>query len=117
MNSGSSIKNFTRGGQTFLHNFRMVNQIINRVAIFCFVFFIIISLLVAYILTTEYQRYLIEQLSIAQVMILFNNSAKQIFVNPDGSTVKILSNQILHATFIHQAIRDVSIIAAPFASV
>jgi len=108
MDSESSIKNFTRGGQTFLHNFRMVNQIINRVAIVCFVFFILISLGLSYLLTTDYQRYLLEQWVWANASILFNDTAKQEFINPDGSIVKVFSKQILNATFIHEAIKEVS---------
>ena len=108
MNSESSIKNFTRGGQTFLHNFRMVNQIINRVAIFCFVFFVLATLSLGYLFTTEYQRYLMEQWGWANVLVLFNDTAKQEFINPNGSFVKVFSKQILNATFVNQAIQDVS---------
>lgn len=108
MSSESSIKNFTRGGQTFLHNFRMVNQIINRVAIFCFMIFILISIGISYFLTTEYQRYLIWQWCLANILKLFNENAFQNFINPDGSIVKVLSKQILNANFIHHALQDVS---------
>lgn len=108
MKSNSSIKNFTRGGQTLLHNFRMVNQIVNRVAIICFMLFIIISLSIAFILTTAYQRYLILQWTIAQILHFFNHKALQEFINPDGSVFKVLSEQIIHADFIYHALKEIS---------
>src|SRR5579862_943072 len=101
----SDIKNFTRGGQIFLHNFRMLNQIMVKVGIFCLFLFIISSIVLTYYFTTEYQRYLCAQYFIAQFYVLVSESAKQAFVNPDGEIAKVFSQQIIHADFIQHALQ------------
>lgn len=104
----SSIKNFTRGGQTFLHNFRMVNQVFNRLVLFCFSIFIFVALMTTCLLTTEYQRYLLEQWIQANILKFFNDNSLQSFINPNGSIVNVLSKQITNSDFIHVALHDVS---------
>lgn len=101
----SDIKNFTRGGQIFLHNFRMLNQIMMKVGVFCLFLFIISSIVLTYYFTTEYQRYLCVQYFIAQFYVLVSESAKQAFVNPDGEIAKVFSQQIIHADFIQHALQ------------
>ena len=108
MNSETALKNFTRGGQTFLHNFRMIKQIFDRVMIFCFFLFVSLSLGLVYLLTTEYQRYLISQLGWAELLSFFNAQSKQDFINPNGELVHVFSKQIIDANFIHLAVEEVS---------
>jgi len=112
-----SIKNFTRGGQTFLHNFRMVNQIINRVVIVCFIMFVLATLIIGYFYTTAYQRYVVTQWGWAHLLIFFNLTAKQDFMNPNGTIVHVLSNQILNAVSIKAVVQDVAQVAIKAISV
>ena len=104
--SDTSIKHFTRGGQTFLHNFRMVNQIVSRVTIFCFMIFIIATLGLEYLLTTDYQRYVIVQWISAHLIVFFRDNATQLFINADGETIKVYSKNLIDSILAHQVIRD-----------
>ena len=107
MNSRESdIKNFTRGGQIFLHNFRMLNQILYKVGLFCLCLFIITSFGLTYYFTNEYQRYLCLQYFLAQFNYFISISSKQDFINPSGEVTKVFSQQILHASFIHSALQE-----------
>lgn len=108
MSENSSIKNFTRGGQTFLHNFRMINQILNRVVIFCFVIFIMLILLISYYFTTDYQIYLAWQFVVAKALMLIDDNSRQVFINPSGNPVTVLSKQIINSTFVQYAIQSIS---------
>jgi len=107
MDSESSIKDFTRGGQIFLHNLRMVNQIMNRLMLACLGFFIVSTIVLTYLLTTEYQLYLMYQYFVAKFYVLIKESAKQIFVNPNGHTIQVYSSQIIHADFVQHALQAV----------
>jgi type IV conjugative transfer system coupling protein TraD len=107
MESESSIKNFTRGGQIFLHNMRMVNQIMNRLTIFCIVFFVILIIAFTYLMTTEYQLYLAFQYVVAKCYVLIKESAKQVFINPNGQTVNVYSHQIIQSEFVQRALQTV----------
>src|SRR5579872_7221471 len=96
----SDIKHFVRGGQIFLHNLRMLNQVIKKVGFLSILLFIITSSLFFYFNTTEYERYLCLQYLIAKCYVLINVKAKQSFINPDGKMIQVLSSQILQAQFI-----------------
>ena len=64
--SESSIKNFTRGGQTFMHSFRMIQQIADRVLIAGLMVYLFCLSAWIYVATTAYTRYLIYQWAYAQ---------------------------------------------------
>src|SRR3990167_9982814 len=104
----SSIKNFTRGGQTLLHNFRMINQIMNRVLIFCFIAFIFLTGLITYHFSTDYQLYLVWELLLAKGLYFFDSNSKLDFINPGGNTTTVLCKQIINATFIQAAAQTIS---------
>ncbi|MHB1948897.1 MAG: type IV conjugative transfer system coupling protein TraD, partial [Gammaproteobacteria bacterium] len=106
MNKESDIKNFTRGGQIFLHNLRMLNQVMTKVGLLCITIFIISCILLTYYLTTEYQRYLCLQYFIAQFNVFVSATAKQNFINPTGEVSKVFSQQIIHAAFIQTALQE-----------
>jgi type IV conjugative transfer system coupling protein TraD len=106
--SDASIKHFTRGGQTFLHNFRMINQIFSRVMITCFVIFIITVLGLTYFWTTPYQRRLIEQWIWGQIIAFFRHDATQLVTNANGETIKVFSQNFIDSILAHQAIQDVA---------
>lgn len=109
MKSESSIKNFTRGGQTLLHNFRMIEQIFNRVIIFCFIFFIASSIGIAYLFTSEYECYLVCQRVLSYILIFFDDLSKQSFIYPNGKESVVYSQQIMKAVFINAAVHKVSV--------
>ncbi|MCE3237352.1 MAG: traD [Gammaproteobacteria bacterium] len=111
MNSDTALKNFTRGGQTLLHSFRMIKQIVDRVILFCFLFFCCLSAGFISLLTTKYQRYLMEQVAWAEILSFFNPDAQQDFINPSGQVAHVFSKQVLNAHFIHLALKTISQIA------
>lgn len=108
MKPDSSIKNFTRGGQTLLHNFRMINQIMNRVIIFCFIVFLMMTVLLTYYFSTDYRLYLVWQLLVSKCLYFFDENSRLVFINPNGNTVSVLCKQIINAPFIETATKDVS---------
>jgi type IV conjugative transfer system coupling protein TraD len=107
MTSESSIRNFTRGGQTFLHNFRMIHQIFNRVFIICILICLSLTIELTYYFSTDYQLYLVWQLISAKTLILFDDSSTQAFINPNGQTTTVLSSQIIKSSFINTAMQEV----------
>lgn len=102
----SDIKNFTRGGQIFLHNFRMFSQIMKKVGGFSLLIFVISSIGFTYYFTTDYQRYVCWQYAIAQFNMLVSVSAKQNFINPNGEVTNVFSQQIIHALFVQTAFQE-----------
>lgn len=102
-NNESAIKHFTRGGQTFLHNLRMFNQIVGKVGLISFIAFTISILILMYKFTSEYQRYLCNQYVVAHFNFFIKQTAKQNFINPDGQITRVFSQQILQAGFIQDA--------------
>lgn len=105
MTTDSSIKHFTRGGQIILHNFRMVMQIMDRVMVLNAVIFMIATAGFFYVLTNDYQRYLIEQFVIAKGLFLFRNDAMLQFINPNGDITRVLASDIINARFIQLTIQ------------
>ncbi len=103
-----SIKHFTRGGQTFLHNFRMINQIVSRVTIFCFIIFIITTLGLDSLLITAYQRYVVEQWVLAHVIAFFRHDATQLFITAKDETIKVVSKNLINSILAHQVLREVA---------
>ncbi len=106
----SDIKHFTRGGQIFLHNLRMLNQVLSKVGSVSLIVFIGTSVFFTYYFSSEYQRYLCWQYLIAHFNVLVSATAKQNFINPNGEITKVLSEQIVKAPFILTAWNDMIIV-------
>ena len=106
-NKENSIKDFTRGGQTFLHNLRMTNQIMKIVGSISLGIFIIATISLTYYLTNEYERYLCYQYCLAKFYLLASNTAKQSFINPNGQAVAAFSKHIVNSPFISDALNQV----------
>lgn len=105
-NQESDIKHFTRGGQIFLHNIRMLNQVISKVGLICLFLFVVSSVLLTWYFSTEYQRYLCLQYFTARFNLLVADAAKQNFINPNGAITKVFSEQIVHAQFVQAALQE-----------
>jgi len=106
-NNESDIKSFVRGGQIFLHNLRMLNQVMKKVGMLCLVLFVTSTVLYVYLNTTEYQRYLCLQYFTAKFYLLISSTAKQSFINPTGDVTKVFSSQIIHASFIQATLQEI----------
>lgn len=103
----SSIKNFTRGGQTFMHSFRMIQQIADRVLIAGLMVYLFCLGAWIYVATTAYTRYLIYQWAYAQFNVIFNAQAHQFVLDPQGHGGEVYSQHILQSTVITQLLQDV----------
>jgi type IV conjugative transfer system coupling protein TraD len=109
MSHASAIKFFTRGGQTFLHNFRMIVQIIKRVLIAVFLVFILLAIGLFFRGTTEYQRYIGIEWLHARTNIMLNDKSTQPFIYPNGQKVTASSKRMLNAPFIQQGIHELQL--------
>ena len=103
----SSMKNFTRGGQTLIHNFRMMQQIVERVTLACLVVFVFILGLGAYFYTLPYERYLAYQWVYAKFWVIVNSQFKQTIIDPNGNAVNVMSQQVIDSRLVHLAILDI----------
>ncbi len=92
------IKQFIRGGQIILHNFRMFNQIGSRVLLagligFCFLLFAWVVLR-----TSSYERYIMGQWCWAQAYLFLNGSkATMHLTQPNGVRTLVYAKQFLNA--------------------
>lgn len=102
------VKNFTRGGQVTLHNIRMFIQIMDKVTLFAGIIFISVFVLSAWILTSEYERYVFGQYLWAKILPIFNPTVKVRFIQPDGSVSLVKYLDIVNSTLIHGIIKRIS---------
>lgn len=88
--TNDSIKNTTRGGQTFLHNFRMISQVLNKVIIWTLPIGLLVGFAWFMLSTQTYQRYVGQQWVWAQ-FFLFSDGKKhqQTFQLQDGIPSRI----------------------------
>ena len=99
-NENSSIKHFTRGGQTFLHNFRMFNQIFGRALFLVLLIFLVLNTLILLAKTTPYQRYIAWEWLNANLIVFFNDTVTQDFIQLDGLHIKIFTKDLLTSPLI-----------------
>lgn len=95
MNKQSTIKHFTRGGQTFLHNFRMFNQILGRALLVVALVCVVINGMIFYVTTSPYQRYVTVEWIGAHLVVKLNDRATKDFVMPSGKSIKIYTKDLL----------------------
>lgn len=100
----TSLSHFTRGGQTFLHSFRMVNQIINRVLIFGILIFIVSTTVFTYKSTTSYQRYIVFQYGVAKVRSYFDDAAHMTIKDTNQREFSILPKQLLRSKMVQKIV-------------
>lgn len=100
-----AIRNFTRGGQILLHNFRMIKQIFDRVLAFCAILFLCAAIALIWLRTTEYQRYLVGQWGYAKIFYLIDKKSKQKVIDISGKKVEVYSKQIIEAPLITSTLK------------
>jgi len=98
----SQIKHFIRGGQTFLHNFRMFNQIFGRAFLFVGLVFLFIDGCIILAKTTPYTRYVVSEWFNANLVSFFDNLARQTFILPNGETVTLYNRDFLNLPLVHE---------------
>lgn len=104
--AASEFKDFTRGGQITLHNIRMYLQIIDKVLWIVGTVFVVSSVLAVYLLTSEYQRYVVLEYFWSRFIVLFNPTATDHFIQPSGISIWISCQHIIHSPLVKQIVRD-----------
>lgn len=104
----SATKSFTRGGQLFLHNFRMIKQVVVQFLFICFLIYLVFNLVWNIRYTTPYQRQLVGQWVLAQTLISLNENAKQNFTTDSGQTYEVYCRGVLTSPAIQAEIAKVS---------
>ncbi len=62
----------------------MFNQIFGRALLFLLIIFVILNLLILFAKTAPYQRYVAWEWLNANLIVLFNDSVTQNFIQPSG---------------------------------
>jgi hypothetical protein len=107
--SKNAIRNITRGGQTFLHNWRMIAQVLNKAVLWMLPVGLLAGFIGFMLITTSYERSIGQQWGWAQCYLFFDGKHhQQLFQQQDGSTIKVYSTQIIHAPFVKEALDKLS---------
>lgn len=107
MSRKTNVKNFIRGGQITLHNFRMIKQIMGKVVFAVVIVFIIINAWWFFWKTSSYDRYAYRKWLYAHVMVVINSKAKQSFLQPDGEEYQVYSHDILSSEPIKATVHKI----------
>ncbi len=100
-----SLKDTTRGGQVFLHNLRMIVQVLKQVLLWTLPIGLLTVFAWFFITTNKENRYIGEHWLRAQIHLFFNEkNALQSYALADGSVVHVTANDIAHAPFVQEAI-------------
>lgn len=102
----NSTKLFIRGGQTFLHNLRMFTQVGKQVCLAMIIIFILLTGLLFYLQTSDYQRYMARTVAKAHVLVLIQNKPKQMVHMQDGETYPVYSEQIIIAPMVRVIVQQ-----------
>ena len=90
-NQDKNIKNFTRGGQITLHNFRMFLQIMDKICWIAAGVFLIVTLSISFIQISDYERYVLAEYTWSNVTPILSPGAKTEFIQPNGIEKVLLS--------------------------
>ena len=105
----SDVKNFTRGGQITLHNVRMFIQIMDKVTLAAVIIFILVTCLIVWISTSEYERYVSGEYLWSLLTPIFNPDATTLFIQPNGVKTAVKYVDIRHAALVTELIHHVSL--------
>lgn len=107
--STHSTKNFTRGGQTTLHNIRMFFQIMDKVSWVALVTLIFVIITYAYFSTTAYERYVVSEYLWSFIVPIFNPHITTSFVEPNGVSTFVKYTDINHSTKVLTVVNTVEL--------
>lgn len=106
MNQSTDVKNFTRGGQITLHNIRMFFQIMDKVTWIAATIFIIVTLSVGWMMTTEYERYVVGEFLWSTTMPILNPTASTSFIQPNAAVTTVKYSDINEAPLVKEIVRN-----------
>lgn len=102
----SDTKNFTRGGQITLHNIRMFFQIMDKVSWLVAGVFLFILMMLGYVTTTDYQRYVYGQYLWSSILPLIDPALTTHFVQPDSHQIIVHYQDIAKSSLVQQIVHD-----------
>jgi len=93
-----NFKQIIRGGQVFLHNLRMIGQVLNKVMLWTLPISLLFSIVWFLETTEKYDRYLGYQYVTAEInSLLFDDSHQQKIIDPEGNTIEGTAKQIIYS--------------------
>lgn len=102
--SMSSAKLFTRGGQTFSHDWTMFRQVTSKVIIISTVAFVLMFSVFFLINTKTYDRYMTRQWAGASLAHSFNKNRDVHLQLPNNTIVEVKSEDILNSSLINESV-------------
>lgn len=107
-NHQTSTRNFIRGGQVLLHNYRMLKQLFDRAIVFATVVFFLTTVGLTYLRLDKWDVFALKQWSAAHVLHFFSDNVKQKVVYPNGRIEIVPTSVIIKAPFITARINQAS---------
>ncbi len=111
--SKTSTRNFIRGGQVLLHNFRMVKQLLDRTLVFTLIVFLSVTIGLTYYRTNGWHSFAVKHWCAAHIFTFFYGSnAKQKMRLPGAYSNAfeermVLSSEVLRDPQIVKAVEEV----------
>lgn len=102
--AGHNAHYLVRGGQIFLHNLRMISQVIRNVIYLVIIAFILLNGVILYKSISAYDRYLVCQWLIANVWKTWEPHHKQYFKLPNGYGYEVPSTLVVDAGAVKQSV-------------
>lgn len=96
----NTTKLFIRGGQLFLHNVRMFTQVGKQVMLALIITQLLLLILLFFINTSTYERYLGIVFIKSQLFLLIDYKAKLAVMMPNGEWHKIFCQNIVHSSLV-----------------
>ncbi|CAM4390506.1 MAG: Coupling protein TraD [Legionellaceae bacterium] len=105
-NESSALKYFTRGGQTFLHNIRMLSQACNLVGGMMLLSFITFFLFVIYRTTTTFHWYMLYEWAMTNIIEYLNPKQLIDIVLPNGTKFYLSTFAFHHHPYLQRILME-----------
>ena len=100
-NYQTSTRNFIRGGQVLLHNYRMLKQLFDRVLVFTAAVFFLVTIGVTYLRLNQWHIFALKYWSSAHALHFFNNNATLNVVYPGaGKPETVIATRIINSPWV-----------------
>lgn len=108
MSDNNKTKQFIRGGQITLHNFRMFGQVMKIVCAVSLVALLSFNFVWYKYTNDRYEQYLFESYIKANAKVtIFDDKSMQLFITPEGSNYQTLSRNIIKSPAVISSVNSV----------
>lgn len=106
----STVGDITRGGQTILHFFRMIGQVVFRYISFIVIVMGVFFVSYVYFQTTTYERYVVFKWAVskASIEVFKNSSSKVLIILKDGREIKSSRLAIVNDEYINNVVNKIN---------